>query len=167
MIENMIFNNLNCFNIVNSKVLFGMALSLIIFLYPAYAQSKLKLSSDAQATLKFMNDPKNKNDILNNAQYQNDVELLMFIMTSIDDKNIKEKNKKIEFVNSFKASEYIKDWAISLINQNITYSDNEKVAYGIYTLKKCNGESPRVNECIVDYRPNQGCKPERSNVCCQ
>jgi hypothetical protein len=138
----------------------------------AYAQGDLKISSNAQETLKFMNDPQNKNDILNNVQYQNDVELLMFIMKSIEDKNIKDKNKKIEFVNSFKASNDIKEWAISYINQNITYSDNEKISYGIYGLKKCNVGAeingiPKANDCRLDWGPHAGCKPDRSNVCCQ
>jgi len=150
-------NILKCFNVKNRNILFGVILSLLTSLSVANPQSDLKLSNDTQATLKLTNDP----------QYQNDVELLMFVMKSIEDKKITDKNKKIEFVNSFKASNYIKEWAISLINQNITYSDNEKISYGDYLLKKCD-ESPRVNGCVTDYRPtSQGCKPERSNICCQ
>jgi hypothetical protein len=142
----------------------------------SHAQGDLNLSSPAQEMLKFINDPQNKNDRLNNIQYQNDTELVMFIMKSIDDKHIKEINKKIEFINSFNVSKDIKEQAISYVNQNITYSDNEKVSYGVYLLKKCN-ESHSVGlearnasvsgECYIDYKPtNNGCAPERSNVCC-
>lgn len=130
----------------------------------AHAQGDLNLSSPAQEMLQFVNDPQNKNDKLNNPQAQKDTELVMFIMKSIEDKHIKEIDKKIEFINSFNVSNGIKEQAVSLINQNITYSDNEKVSYGIYLLKKCN-ESPRVGSRI-DYRPNKGnCVYERSNVC--
>ena len=108
----------------------GLSLNL------AHAQGDLNLSSSAQEVLRSINEPQNKNDRLNNPQYQNDTELLMFIMKSIEDKHINEINKKIEFVNSFSVSKDIKEQAISLINQNITYSDNEKVSYGVYLLKK-------------------------------
>ena len=83
----------------------------------------------------------------------------------MEDIHIKEINKKIDFINKSHVSNDIKNWAIRLINQNITYSDHEKVSYGIYILKKCN-EDPKVNRCYIDYRPNKGCVPERSNVCC-
>ena len=144
-------------------------LSILIFatsLNIAYAQDNLNissLSSNAQATLKFLNDPKNKNDNLNDPQTQNDTELVMSIMKSIEDKQIKDNNKKIEFVNSFKVSSYIKDGVISLINQNITYSDHEKISYGVYGLNECN-DHPRVG-CMVDYVPRDGCKYQRSNIC--
>lgn len=115
----------------------------------ANSSDNLKLSSDAQKTLKFMNDPKNKNDMLNNVQYQNNVELLMFVMKSIEDQNINENNNKIKLVNSLDVSDYIKNWAISYINQNITYSDNEKISYQIYTLKQCSDNHIKANQCWV------------------
>ena len=159
-------NILKCFNVKNRNILLGVALSLLTSLAVANPQDDLKLSSDAQATLEFFNAPQNKNDNINNPQTQNDTELVMFIMKSIEDKKITDKNKKIEFVNSFKVSNYIKEGAINDINQNITYSDNEKVSYGIYLLKKCNTSS-RKNACYVDRRPNRGgCIDERSNICC-
>lgn len=133
----------------------------------AHAQGNSNLSSGAQAVLQFVNDPQNKNDKLNNAQIQNDTELVMFIMKSIEDKHITEINKKIEFINSFNASNSIKEQAINLVNQNINYSDNEKVSYGVYLLKKCNEDSHKTNaRAVVDYKPYQGkCVYERSNIC--
>ena len=131
----------------------------------AHAQGNLNLSSPAQEMLQFVNDPQNKNDKLNDPQAQNDTELVMFIMKSMEDKHIKEINKKLEFINSFNVSNGIKEQAISLINQNITYSDHEKVSYGIYLLKKCN-DSSRAPGATLDYRPNKGsCVYERSNIC--
>lgn len=55
---------------------------------------------------------------------------------------------------------------ISYVNQNITYSDNERVSYGVYLLKKCN-DSNSGHRDTFDYRPNGhgGCVPQRSNVC--
>lgn len=159
-------NILKCFNVKNRNILFGVILSLLTSLSVANPQSDLKLSSDAQATLEFFNAPQNKNDNINNPQTQNDTELVMFIMKSIEDKKITDKHKKIDFINSFQVSKYIKDGAISEVNQNISYSDNEKVSYGIYMLKTCKTSS-RKNACYVDRRPNQGrCDYERSNICC-
>ena len=160
-------NILKCFNIKNRNIVFGVILSLLTSLSVANPQNDLKLSSDAQATLEFFNSPQNKNDNINNPQTQNDIELVMFIMKSVEDKNLADKNKKIEFINSFKVSNVIKEQAISYINQNIKYSDNEKVSYGIYLLKTCN-VSPKINDCRVDYKPtSRGCVGERSNICCQ
>lgn len=154
------------FNAMNTGILFGIMLLCSTSFSVANAQNNLNNSgAAAQELLKFINDPQNRNDLLNNAQYQNDTELLMFVMKSIEDKNIKDINKKIEFVNSSNVSNDIKKQAISLINQNITYSDHEKVSYGIYMLKKCN-VSPSANTCWTDYGPHQGCVPERSNICC-
>jgi hypothetical protein len=141
----------------------------------AHAQSNLNLSSDAQEMLKFLHEPENKNDSLNSPQVQNDNELVMSIMKFIEDKNIKEKNKKIEFINSLSVSNEIKQQAISYVNQNLTYSDHEKVSYGLYLLKKCKKtkdvsmNSPSASQtCYGDYKPNgKGmCAPERSNICC-
>jgi hypothetical protein len=131
----------------------------------AHAQDDLSRSIDAQEVRQFVNNPQNTNDKLNNPQGQNDAELVMFIMKSIEDKHIKEIDKKIEFVNSFNASNSIKEQAISLINQGITYSDNEKVSYGVYLLKKCH-DSTRSPRSRIDYRPFKGnCVYERSNIC--
>lgn len=142
----------------------------------AHAQNNLNLSNDAQEILKFLNEPQNKNDSLNSPQVQNDNELVMSIMKFIEEKNIKEKNKKIEFINSLNVYDEIKQQAISYVNQNLTYSDNEKVSYGIYLLKKCKKTkdvsrniSPSASEtCYADYKPDgKGmCIPERSNICC-
>lgn len=163
----MAFNILNRFNVINRNILCGITLALLTSLSAASTQGDLNLSSSAQEMLKFLNDPQNKNDILNNPQTQNDNELVMFIMKSIEDKHIKEINKKVEFVNSFKVSNDIKEQAISYINQNLTYSDNEKASYGIYMLKKCN-TIPRAGACYPDYRPDGrgGCTSQRSNICC-
>ena len=77
-------------------------------------------------------------NIINNPQNQNDVELSMFVLKIIEDKNITDINKKIAFVDTFKISDDIKDAIKTTITQNINYSDNERVGYGIYELKKCN-----------------------------
>ncbi|HLX54963.1 MAG TPA: hypothetical protein VKR58_13540 [Aquella sp.] len=148
-----------------------ITLSLVTSLSIANAQDNstpaTALSSSAQEVLKWLNDPKNANDNLNNKQTQDGVEQVMSIMKSLEDQNIKGNDKKIEYVNSLNVSTDMKEWAISYINQNINYSDNEKVSYGIYRLKKCDG-SHKVNDCQVDFRPNQGtCVEERSNICCQ
>ncbi len=143
-----------------------LLITLLILTSLSVANTQVsKIPNAEQQFSKWANDPQNKNDNLLNPQTQNETELMMFLLKSIEDKNITDKQKKIEFVNSFKVSEDIKQYAISLINQNITYSNNEKISYGIYSLKQCN-DKPKTNACIVDYRPNQGCKPERSNVCC-
>jgi len=159
----------NKFKIKNFKILFGILLSTA-FLNPTYAIDDPKLSSDVQEVLKMMQDPKYKNDFINNLQYQNDTELTMFLMKSIEDKGIKDTNKKIEFVNTFKVSEDIKEQVKSYIRQGINYSDHEKVSYGIYLLKKCDKQNISVNNrvCYFDYAPKPAprCLPVRSNVCC-
>jgi hypothetical protein len=146
----------------------AIILSSVMFLSFSFAnaQDNSKLSSDVQGVLKFLNAPQNKNDLLNNTQYQHDTELVMFVMKSVEDKHIKDINKQIEFINSFKVSNDTKQQAISYIKQHIKYSDHEKVSYGVYMLKICN-ELPRVNNCIMDYRPQAPhCFPQRSNICC-
>lgn len=85
------------------------------------------------------------NPALTNQQNQNDVELVMFIMKNIEDKNIVEVDKKNDFVNSFKVSDYIKNVVKSYIAQNINYSDNKKISYGIYLFKKCNRTNFKTN----------------------
>lgn len=152
-------------NIKHRNILFGVTLSLLTFFNIAHAKGDLKLSSDAHEVLKFVNKPQAKNDKLNDPQTQNDTELVMSILKYIEDKNITESNKKIEFINSSKVSNYIKNGVINEIQQNITYSDYEKVSYGIYMLKKCNNNS-KANVCYIDQRPVPYCVYERSNICC-
>lgn len=163
-------NNLNQFNIITPKILLGV-ITLMTFSHSAYALDNTKPSSAAQELLKTIKTPQYQNNIINNLQYQNDTELAMFIMKSIEEKNIKEANKKIDFVNTFKVSDEIKDQVKSMIKQNINYSDHEKVSYGIYLLKKCNDQtvSVRNEPCYFDYAPNPApnCVPQRSNVCCK
>ena len=113
-----------------SILILGVSLNL------AYAQDNTKLSSAGQELLEFVNDPQNKNDSLLDPKNQNDTELVMFILKAIEDKKIKEKTKQIEFANSFQVSDDIKKGVINSINQNLAYSDNEKVSYGIYLLNK-------------------------------
>lgn len=137
-------------------------LAITISLNIAYAQNVL-LPHSAQEVMQFINDPQNKNDKLNNIQIQNDTELVMFIMKSIEDKNIQDIDKKIEFINSLNVGKTIKDQVITLVNQDITYSDNEKISYGGYMLKKCN--KTKAVGAIIDYRPMRGCVYERSNIC--
>lgn len=64
--------------------------------------------------------------MLSNPQNQNDVELIMLIMKSIEDKNIQGIKERINFVDTFKVSDEIKNVAKSYIRQNISYSDNKK-----------------------------------------
>jgi predicted CoA-binding protein len=64
--------------------------------------------------------------VLSNPQNQNDVELIMLIMKSIEDKNIQGIKERINFVDTFKVSDEIKNVAKSYIRQNISYSDNKK-----------------------------------------
>ena len=132
-----------------------------------YAQDVSNLSNVGQQLLKWSNNPQSKNDSTISPQRRNENELMMFILKSIADNNITDKQQKIEFVNSFQVSEDIKQFAISLINQNITYSDNEKVAYGLYLLKQCNNKSRKPNDCYSGYAPYQGsCQEQHNNECC-
>ena len=74
----------------------------------------------------------------------------------------------------FQVSKYIKEGAINEVNQNITYSDYEKVSYGVYLLKKCNNSfgklstPSKLGDCYPDKRPDGrgGCGYQRSNICC-
>jgi len=102
------------------------ALALITLFSLANAQGNIDISN-------IVNDP-----ILSNAQNQKDVELVMLIMKSIEDKNIQSVEEKINFVDTFKVTDEIKDVAKSYIRQNISYSDNKRIAYGIYQYTKCN-----------------------------
>ena len=136
-------NTLNQFKVISSRVLLGSIL-LITFSSSVYALDDLKPSSAANEVLKMINNPQYQNDIINNSQYQNDTELVMFIMKSIEDKKIKETTKKLDFVNTFKVANEIKDQVKSMIKQNLNYSDHEKVSYGIYLLNKC--KNPTVSD---------------------
>ncbi len=82
-------------------------------------------------------------EVVKNQQNQNDVELVMFILKSIDELNITDNSKKINFVDSMKVSDEIKDLAKNEINQGIVYSDHKKVSYGMYQLNagKCSANS--------------------------
>ena len=131
-------NIFNYFNVKNRSVLFGVTLSVLTSISIAQAP-KLDIAS-------IINDP-----ILSNSQNQNDVELIMTIMKAIEDKDIQGVDKKIEFANTFKVSDYIKNTVKSYINQNINYSDNQRISYGIYRLKLCNHAS-NTNEVWPDFR---------------
>ena len=141
-------NNLNRFQIIsliNSKMLFGIILFILVCLSPAYAQGNLT---------QYKSSPASSDEVLkiiNNPQNQNDVELIMFVLKSIEYKNIKDINKKIDFVDTFKVSDDIKDVIKTTIKQNLNYSDHERVDYGIYQLKKeCNHNS---SSGIDSYTP--------------
>jgi hypothetical protein len=137
------------------------------------AQSSVKLSNNAQKLFNSLNEPQNKNDSFNDPQSQNETELLMFTLKSLEDKKITDKNKKIEFVNSLKIDSDIKQFVINQINQNLNFSDFEKVSYGVYINNKCNDDfqkdiKQQAQQCWVDQGPNRGnCAPQRSNVCCK
>lgn len=140
----MAFNILNSFNVTNSKMLLGVTLSVVTFLSFASVQENLRTNtitlSDTEVTA-----------TLQNPQNQNDVELIMSIMKIIEDKNIEGISKKINFVDTFKVSDYIKNTIKSYIRQNINYSDNERISYGIYRSKKCNHQQDIINTDQVLY----------------
>jgi hypothetical protein len=94
--------------------------------------------------------------MLANPQTQNDTELVMFIMKSIEDKDIQGVDKKTNFVDTFKVSDSIKNQAKSYINQNINYSDYKKLSYGMFQFKKCNHSSKGVNGHLWDHIDNRG-----------
>lgn len=131
-----ILNRFQIISLINSKMLFGIILFILVCLSPAYAQGNLT---------QYKSSPASSDEVLkiiNNPQNQNDVELIMFVLKSIEYKNIKEINKKIDFVDTFKVSDDIKDVIKTTIKQNLNYSDHERVDYGIYQLKKeCNHNS--------------------------
>jgi hypothetical protein len=162
-------NTLNKFNIANLKILLGIVLS-ISFL-PSYAIDNPKLSDTATELNNMLNNPKYKNDSLNNQQNQNDTELVMFILKAIEEKKIQDPKQKIAFANSFQVSDDIKSLVRTQINQKLNYSDNEKVSYGVYILKNCAKQNVSTGKqvCYVDRvpRPAPSCPYLRSNVCCR
>ena len=129
---------LHNFNIINIKVLFGVILSLISFLSFAYTQENLN---------QMLNEEVMQNraalQLITNPQTRNDNELSMFIMHIIESKNIKDFNKKIEFIDTFKVSDDIKQQAKVYVKQNLNYSDFRKVDYGVYILKNCHQTSSK------------------------
>lgn len=147
---------------------------LSTFFSSAYALDNHNSSSATNELLQTTSSHQDQNDIINTPQDQNDTELVMFILKCIEDKHITEINKKIAFVNTFKVSNDIKDYAISLITQDLNYSDHKKDSYGTYILQPCNNPSTLKSSslngrsCYVDYAPNGHgtCKAQRSNVCC-
>ena len=113
--------------------------------------------------------------IVNNPVNQNNVELSMFILKMIQDKNITDINKKIAFVDTFQLSDDIKDTIKITINQNINYSDFERAGYGIYLFKKCNHKVSdkvdsssywnqiwNINYQECEYQQNYSCDPQVS-----
>lgn len=109
----------------------GILLFLITLLSSAYAQGNLT---------QYKPSPKSDDEVLkiiNNPQNQNDAELIMLIQKSIEEKNITDINKKIAFIDSFNVTDYIKVLVKRNIKQGITYSDYERVSYGVYQFKKC------------------------------
>jgi len=127
-----ILTRLQIISLINSKILCGIILFLLVCLSSAHAQGNLTQYKSSPAS----NDEVLK--IINNPQNQNDVELIMFVLKSIEYKNIKEINKKIDFVDTFKVSDDIKDVIKTIIKQNLNYSDHERISYGVYVNKKCN-----------------------------
>lgn len=85
--------------------------------------------------------------VVTNPQNQAKVELVMFVLKSIEDLNITENDKKIDFVNKVAVSDNIKDMVKNDISQNITYSDYKRVSYGMYKLmnNKCSNSSNSLN----------------------
>ena len=132
------YNISNRRHVINRNQLFGVIFSLLTCLSFAHAQENLPAHqsniSDDQAF-----------KILQNPQNENHAELVMFVLKSIEDLNITDTNKKLEFVDTLEVSDQVKNQVKSYINQNISYSDNEKVSYGIYQFKKCNQSSSKTN----------------------
>jgi len=84
--------------------------------------------------------------IIESPENRNHTELVMSVLKSIEDLWIKDTNKKIDFVNSLTVSDDIKDNTISQIRNNLSYSDHEKVGYGIYRLN--NNKCPHFNNSV-------------------
>lgn len=140
------------------------AIGLITFFSIANAKDNLSMfqptSSSEEEVLKMIKNPTN----------QNNTELVMSILKDIEDKGIKDADKKIEFVDSFNVSNDIKEQAKSYIRQNIKYSDNERVSYGVYKLKNCgsNSYASKTNGCVNDYAYiYNGCYVQYRFTCCK
>src|SRR5688572_30222955 len=121
----------NSFNAIRTNILL-LLLTSFLSVAVAHAQnnSLIDPSQLSEAQIK---------QIVTNPQNENKVELVMFVLKSIEDLNITDDDKKIAFVNSLDVSNEIKDVVKSDIKLNITYSDHERVSYGIYRLmsKQC------------------------------
>ena len=150
-------NALNDYKIVKSKKLLIAMLSITTFLSFANANNyHINRPSEAEAM-----------HIVENPDNQNKVELAMFILKSIEEKQIKNIDKKIDFVNSLPVSDEVKRLAKSIIQQGINYSDNEKISYGIYRLKNCKNFKNNSNfKSLSDYLPvGSGCVPIPNYLC--
>ncbi len=90
--------------------------------------------------------------IITNPENRNHTELVMSVLKSIEDLWIKDTNKKIDFVNSLKVSDDIKDHVISQIRNNLSYPDYEKIDYGIYRLN--NNKCPHFNSSKAQWVPD-------------
>ncbi len=150
-------NALNDYKIVKSKKLLIAMLSMTTFLSFANANSyHINKPSEAEAM-----------QIVENPENQNKVELAMFILKSIEEKQIKNIDKKIDFVNSLPVSDEVKRFAKSIIQQGINYSDHEKTSYGIYRFKNCKNFKNNSNvKSLPDYLPLRGwCVPQQWYQC--
>ena len=107
--------------------------------------------------------------VVTNPQNQAKVELVMFVLKSIEDLNITENDKKIDFVNKVAVSDNIKDMVKNDISQNITYSDYKRVSYGMYQLmnNKCSNSSNSLNvNGLPDHINLRGnCYPQEYFTC--
>jgi hypothetical protein len=107
--------------------------------------------------------------VVTNPQNQAKVELVMFVLKSIEDLNITENDKKIDFVNKVAVSDNIKDMVKNDISQNITYSDYKRVSYGMYKLmnNKCSNSSNSLNvNGLPDHINLRGnCYPQEYFTC--
>ena len=125
-------NTLSKFNRNNSRRVLGILLSAC--LSSVYALDSNELSSANSEATKLFNSTLYPNEVISTPQDQNETELALNILKTIEDKKITETNKKISFVNTFNLPDEIKKYAKSLITQNLNYSDFKKESYGTYTL---------------------------------
>ena len=127
-----------------SMLILGVSLNL------AYAQEKPLIDSKEPSEAQ-------KSEFINNIVNQNNNELVMFILKSIEDQGITNTDQKINFVNTFNVYDKVKEEVITAIKANITYSDNEKVSYGRYKLKNCQALKKTLDaKGIPDYYLQDG-----------
>jgi hypothetical protein len=104
--------------------------------------------------------PNSENEVLKiitSPENLNNTELVMSVLKSIEDLGIKDTNRKIDFVSSLKVSDDIKAQVIGQVRNSLSYSDHEKVSYGMYKVKsdKCHFNNSNAKG-LRDYIPLRG-----------
>lgn len=137
------------FNYKSTRILLGMLL---------FSTYLLSFANDNNVLQQLRSTPSSPDEVLKivqNPQNQNNVELVMFILKNIEDLNIIETDKKIEFVNNFNVSDEIKSLVKTAIENHINYSDHKRITYGLYEFNKCrhtnymNRDDPKLPNYIL------------------